>query len=222
MSIRTRLVLVLTGALIMTVVMVACGDLVTTTEIVQTQKAQNKIDNATATAEVVIAAGGNPDDFGLTRIGTGSVAAAGAAAVAETATAEAEQGIFQQSVGSAQDQEVKLGAAFAIEVPDGPAASGVIVVDIVLIGAAGIGFDPDIVKIIVGSTVKWENSRRSASSTTADPGQDDTWDSGVISKTTFATEPGSFEYTFNIPGCFTYVSLFSGDTGSGAICVVEE
>ena len=219
MSIRIRLVLVLTGALIMTGAMVAC-DQPTTTEIVQTQKAQNKIDNATATAEVVIAAGGNPDDFGLTRIGTGSVAELQQIEFSATATAEAEQGIFQQSVGSGG--EVKQGAAFDVEVPDGPAESGVIVVGIIERGGEGVGFDPDIVKIIVGSTVKWENSRRSASSTASDPGQDETWDSGAFSQSTFAKEPGSFTHTFNILGCFTYVSLFSGDTGSGAICVVEE
>lgn len=222
MSIRTRLVLVLTGALIMTVVMVACGELLTTTEIVQTQKAQNKIDNATATAEVVIAAGGNPDDQPLGLVGEGSAAGAQEIVFAGTATAEAEQGIFQQSVGSAQDQDVTQGAAFEVPVPDGPAASGVIVVDIVLIGAEGIGFVPDVVKIIVGSTVKWENSRRSASSTASDPGQDESWDSDAFSKSTFATEPASFEHTFNNVGCFTYVSKFSGDTGTGAICVVEE
>ena len=218
MSIRNRLILVLAGTFILTVVMVACGG-PTTTDIVQTSTALNKVENATATAKIVLTAGGNPDEVEV-EIGTGSAAERQNILAAETATALAEQGIMSEGVGSGG--ETKQGAAFDVDVPDGPAESGLIVVDILLRGAAGIVFDPDIVKITVGSTVKWTNSRRSASSTVADPGQDDSWASDSFSKGTFDTEPGSFEYMFNIPGCFTYKSLFSGDTGTGAICVVEE
>jgi len=113
------------------------------------------------------------------------------------------------------------GAAFDVEIPDGPAETGVIVVDMLQIGAEGMVFDPAIVKIKVGATVRWTNNRRSASSSTSDPGQADSWDSGSFSKGTFDKEAASFEYTFNIPGCFTYVSNFSGDTATGAVCVVE-
>jgi plastocyanin len=176
------------------------------------------VENATATAEIVLTAGGNPDEVEV-EIGTGSVAEAHNIAAAETATAEAAEGIFAEGVGS--DAEVKQGQAFEVDVPDGPAETGVIVVDIPLRGSEGMVFDPAIVKIKVGATVKWTNDRRSASSSTSDPGQDDSWDSGSFSKGTFEKEAASFEHTFNIPGCFTYKSLFSGDTATGAICVVE-
>ena len=218
MSIRNRLILVLAGTFILTVVLVACGG-PTTTEIVQTSTALNKVENATATAEIVLTAGGNPDEVEV-EIGTGSVAERQNILAAETATALAEEGIFSEGVGSGG--EVKQGAAFDVDVPDGPAESGLIIVDIQQRGAVGIVFDPDIVKITVGSIVKWTNSRRSASSTVADPGQDDSWASDSFSKGTFDKEPASFEHTFNVPGCFTYKSLFSGDTATGAICVVDE
>ena len=218
MSIRNRVILVLAGTFILTVVLVACGG-PTTTEIVQTSTALNKVENATATAEIVLTAGGNPDEVEV-EIGTGSVAERQNILAAETATALAEEGIFSEGVGSGG--EVKQGAAFDVDVPDGPAESGLIIVDIQQRGAVGIVFDPDIVKITVGSIVKWTNSRRSASSTVADPGQDDSWASDSFSKGTFDKEPASFEHTFNVPGCFTYKSLFSGDTATGAICVVDE
>ncbi|MDP6666313.1 MAG: hypothetical protein QF357_02815 [Dehalococcoidia bacterium] len=188
-----------------------------TTEIVQTQRAQNKIDNATATAVVVLAAGGNPDEVEV-EIGTGSAAEAHNISANATATALAESGIIAEGSGSSEREQ---GAAFEVEVPDGPAESGVIVVDIPIRGAEGMVFDPATVKITVGSTVKWTNARRSASSSTAHPGQDDYWNSDALSKGTFDKEPASFEYTFNIPGCFTYLSEFSGDTATGAVCVVE-
>ena len=218
MSIRNRVILVLAGTFILTVVLVACGG-PTTTDIVQTSTALNKVENATATAKIVLTAGGNPDEVEV-EIGTGSVAERQNILAAETATALAEEGIFSEGVGSGG--EVKQGAAFDVDVPDGPAESGLIIVDIQQRGAVGVVFEPDIVKITVGSIVKWTNSRRSASSTVADPGQDDSWASDSFSKGTFDKEPASFEYTFNIPGCFTYKSLFSGDTATGAICVVDE
>ena len=218
MSIRNRLILVLTGAFVLAVILAACGGGPTTTDIVQTSSALNKVENATATAEVVLAAGGNPDEVEV-EIGTGSAAELHNIAAEATVTAEAEQGIFAEGVGSGG--EVLQGAAFDVEIPDGPAETGVIVVDIPQIGAEGMVFDPAIVKIKVGATVKWTNNRRSASSSTSDPGQGDSWDSGSFSKGTFDKEAASFEHTFNIPGCFTYVSNFSGDTATGAVCVVE-
>lgn len=218
MSIRNRLILVLTGAFVLTALLAACGDYTTHTEIIQTSAAFNKIENATATAEVVLAAGGNPDEVEV-EVGTGSMAEKHNISVAATAKAEAEQGIVAEGVGSGG--EVLQGAAFDVEIPDGPAETGVIVVDIPQIGAEGMVFDPAIVKIKVGATVRWTNNRRSASSSTSDPGQGDSWDSGSFWKGTFDKEAASFEHTFNIPGCFTYKSLFSGDTATGAVCVVE-
>ncbi|HHZ62279.1 MAG TPA: hypothetical protein EYN53_06505 [Dehalococcoidia bacterium] len=164
------------------------------------------------------AVGGNPDEVEV-EIGTGSAAEKHNISAEATVTAEAEQGIFAEGVGSGG--EVLQGAAFDVEIPDGPAETGVIVVDIPQIGAEGMVFDPAIVKIKVGATVRWTNNRRSASSSTSDPGQGDSWDSGSFSKGTFDKEAASFEHTFNIPGCFTYKSLFSGDTATGAVCVVE-
>jgi plastocyanin len=219
MSIRNRLILVLIGAFVLALVFAACAGGPTTTDIVQTSIALNKVENATATAEIVLTAGGNPDEVEV-EIGTGSAAERQNIAAAETATALAEEGVFSEGVGSGG--EVKQGAAFDVDVPEGPAESGVIVIDIPQRGAVGVVFDPDIVKIKVGSTVKWINSRRSASSSVADPGQDDSWNSGSFSKGTFDKEPGSFEHTFDVPGCFTYTSKFSGDGATGAVCVVEE
>jgi plastocyanin len=218
MSIRNRLILVLTGAFVLTVLLAACGDIPTHTEIIQTSAAFNKIENATATAEVVLAAGGNPDEVEV-EVGTGSMAEKHNISAAATAKAEAEQGIVAEGVGSGA--EVLQGAAFDVDIPDGPAETGVIVVDIPQIGAEGMVFDPAIVKIKVGATVRWTNNRRSASSSTSDPGQGDSWDSGSFSKGTFDKEAARFEHTFNIPGCFTYKSLFSGDNATGAVCVVE-
>ena len=218
MSIRNRLILVLTGAFVLTVLLAACGDYTTHTEIIQTSAAFNKIENATATAEVVLAAGGNPDEVEV-EVGTGSMAELHNISAAATAKAKAEQGIVAEGVGSGG--EVLQGAAFDVEIPDGPAETGVIVVDIPQIGAEGMVFDPAIVKIKVGATVRWTNNRRSASSSTSDPGQGDSWDSGSFWKGTFDKEAASFEHTFNIPGCFTYKSQPSGDTATGAVCVVE-
>ena len=80
---------------------------------------------------------------------------------------------------------------------------------------------PRIIKITAGSTVKWTNDRKSASSTRAHAGQAEEWNSDVMSKGTFATEPASYEHTFTELGCFTYRSEFSGDVNTGAVCVVE-
>lgn len=218
MSIRKRLILVLAGALILTSVMAACSSGPSTIEIVETSKAQNKIDNATATAEVAIAAGVDPDEVDVV-VGKGSAAEAAAEERAATATALAEEGITEEGVGSS---EIEQGAAFDVDLPDGPALTGLIEVDIPSLGAEGTKFVPDIIKIAKGSTVRWSNARRSASSSTADPGQQDFWDSGDLHQGTFDKEPSAFEYTFNILGCFTYSSQFSAEDATGAVCVVEE
>ena len=143
MSIRNRLILVLTGAFVLAVILAACGGGPTTTDIVQTSSALNKVESATATAEVVIAAGGNPDEVEV-EIGTGSAAELHNISAEATVTAEAEQGIVAEGVESGG--EVLQGAAFDVEIPDGPAETGVIVVDIPQIGAEGMVFDPAIVK----------------------------------------------------------------------------
>ncbi|MBT4126228.1 MAG: hypothetical protein HOJ22_02195 [Chloroflexi bacterium] len=216
MSIRTRVILVLAATLALTTIMAACSSGPTTVQIVETTKAQNKLDNAEATRQAVIDAGGDPDATVQVQIDDDSAAAAANADRAATATALAAEGIVSEGVGSG---ELAQGAAFEVVVPDGAAESGVIIVEILTFGAEGTKFVPEIVKITAGSTVKWTNDRRSASSSTAHPGQADEWDSKAISKGTFDKEPASFEYTFNTVGCFTYQSQFSGDTNTGAVCV---
>ena len=218
MSIRTRTIFVLAAALMLTTIIAACRTGPTTVEIVETTKAQNKIDNATATAEVIIAQGGDPDKVEVS-VGTNSAAARAAQEQAATATAQAEQGIIKQSVGGSSADQSAEGAAFEVEVPEGSAQTGVIEIQVLALGAERVVFDPDVVKIAAGSTVKWINDRRSASSTTAHPGQGEQWDSGSMSRGPFDKEAPSFEHTFNTAGCFTYLSQYSGDTATGAICV---
>ena len=241
MSIWNRLILALTSAFIISVFLVGCGNQVTTTDIVKTSQAQNKLDNATATAEIVIAKGGDPDAVEV-EVGSGSSAEKYNISLAETATAQAAEGIVKEGVGgSASDELVQGGADWfdEEEIPDGSAESGVIVIDMPLCPCPNLEhpeseestmvFAPKIAKITVGSTVKWTNFRKSASSTTADPGQGDQWDSGYFNMKAFGKKdedgnrlPESFEHTFNTVGCFTYKSNFSGDLGVGAICVVEK
>jgi plastocyanin len=107
-------------------------------------------------------------------------------------------------------------------IPEGPALTGVIEVDIPARGAEGVLFDPAVIKIAVGSTVRWSHDRRSASSSTSDPGQAEEWDSGDLQKGPFDKENPSFDHMFTVEGCFTYTSVFSGDTAVGAVCVVAE
>jgi plastocyanin len=221
MSIRSRLILVFTGAFILSTVLAACSDRPTTVQIVETTKAQNKLDNAQATRQAVIDAGGDPDEQVQVKIDSDSAAAKAIGEQNAKATAQAEKGIISKGVGSAIGTESE-GAAFEVEVPDTPAESGTIVVEIEAFGAEGTKFVPDIVKITVGSTVKWTNARKTASSSQAHPGQDEEWDSKVMFKGTFDKEPASFEHTFTTEGCFTYQSRFSGDTNTGAVCVVAE
>lgn len=218
MSIRTRVILVLASALVLTTILAACGG-PTTVQIVETTKAQNKLDNAQATRQAVIDAGGDPDATVQVQISGDSAAAKANEERAAEATAQAEKGVFAQGSGSS---EIAQGAAFEVTVPDGPAESGVIVVGIPSKGAEGVIFDPDLIKITVGSTVRWTHDRKSASSSTSHPGQAEEWDSGDLHRGPFDKEDPSFEHTFTVEGCFTYFSNFSGDTGLAAVCVVAE
>ena len=221
MSIRNRVILVLAGAFVLTTILAACISGPTTVEIVQTSQAQNKLDNAQATRQAVIDAGGDPDAQVQVVIDSDSAAAVANNARNATATALADEGIVSKGVGSS---EIAQGAAFDVEVPEGPALTGVIEVDIPARGADGVVFEPAIIKIAVGSTVRWGNDRKSASSSTSDPGQAEEWDSGDLHKGPFDKESPSFEHTFTVEGCFTYTSNFSGDqlTANGAVCVVAE
>ena len=73
MSIWTKVILVLSGAFMLSAVMASCSSGPTTVEIVQTTKAQNKLDNAAATREAALAAGENPDEVQV-KIAEGSQA----------------------------------------------------------------------------------------------------------------------------------------------------
>ena len=222
MSIRTRVILVLAGALALTTILAACTGGPTTEQIVQTAQAQNKIDNAQATRQAVIDAGGDPDLQVQHVIDSNSAAALAANERNAEATAQAVSGTVSAGVGGGAADELAQGAAFDVVVPDGAAESGLIVVEILRIGAEGTKFVPEIIKVTAGSTVKWTNARRSAASSTSHPGQADQWDSSAFSQGTFDKEPAAFEYTFNIEGCFTYESQYSGDVNTGAVCVVAE
>ena len=231
MTLKKRFAAIILGTFIIALVAAACGG-TSVTDIVQTRTAQNQIDNATATAEVAttatvearVAAGTPLADIGeidvgnvQAQVGAGSVAATAQAGGRATATALAEAGVVVAGVGSDVDtgQDEIPGD---VEIPEGPAQSGSVTVTI---GNAG-EFDPEVVKITPGTTVVWETERRSASSTSALPGQAEDWDSGAISKGTFDREPKRFEHIFTELGCHSYKSNFSGDVGTGAVCVVDE
>lgn len=220
MSIRSRVILVLAAALVLTTAMAACYDGPTTVEIVETTKATNKLENADATRQAVIDAGGDPNAQVQVEIDSDSAAANAARERNAEATAQAEKGIIAEGVGSGTGVLAE-GAAFEVEVPDGAAESGLVIVDIQVFGAEGTKFVPEIIKVTVGTTIKWTNERKAASSSTAHPGQAEQWDSKALFKGTFAKEPDSFEHTFTTLGCFTYSSQFSGDINTGAVCVVE-
>ncbi len=213
MTLKKRIAAIILGTFIIAVVAAACGP--DTAQIVQTQTALNQIANATGTVERAVELGTPLADVGA-QVGSGSVAATAQAAGRATATALAEAGL---SVGAGSDVDTGQDEIPTdVEIPEGPAQSGSVTVTI---GNAGL-FDPDVVKITPGSTVVWETERRSASSTTALPGQAEDWDSGAISKGTFDSEPKRFEHTFTELGCHSYKSNWSGDVGTGAVCVVDE
>lgn len=105
---------------------------------------------------------------------------------------------------------------FVPVVPSGPAQEGEVTVTI----TQGV-FDPQVVKVKVGTTVIWENESGAASSATSLEGEAEQWDTEDIWKSAFNREVCCGQHTFRIPGCHRYRSVFSNDTGVGAVCVVE-
>ena len=199
---------------------VACGETTSQFETIQTFEAEQKIVNATATAAAVIAAGGDPD-AGI-QVGTGSIAAQAQATAAAKATADAETGSTTGGVavgtdaGSEQSQ-VEGEEAVAIEVPEGAALEGearVLLTDTYF-------FEPEVIKVKVGTKVIWENPRSSASSARSFEGEAEQWDTGALWKPSFGGDECCGEHTFTIVGCHRYRSEFSGDSAIGAVCVVE-
>jgi plastocyanin len=212
MTLKIRILLVMASALALAAAIAACSQ-PTVYDIVQTQTAQNKIDNDNATRQALSDAGLDPDNPQQRTVGQGSVAEQQQQRVAATQTAIAAAG------GTLAGTPIPQSGR-DIEVPDGPALTDADspTVEILVAGK----FEPEIIKVAVGTTVTWTNERRSASTSTSVPGEAEQWDSGNLFKGTFATEAASFSHTFTIPGCHRYQSLQSGDTSSGAVCVVEQ
>ncbi|MBL40441.1 MAG: hypothetical protein CL761_03855 [Chloroflexi bacterium] len=221
---------------------IACGgeEYVSYTNIVQTQTADNMLGNATATAvaevtectaqqgiiydtlseeEKIKWVNECENSFTAAAQSVGKDAAASAQAVAMSLTATAEAGGEAECIGSTCEVEEEK---IVLEMPEGPILDGVVEISI---GQGGV-MDPQTIKVKSGTTVNWLNPKGAASSSTSDSGQADDWDSGAFNKGPFDKNPEQWTYgrEFNIPGCFSYRSLFSGDadTGNfGVVCVVE-
>ena len=189
-------------------------------ETIQTFEADLKVLNSTATAEAVIAEGGDPD-AGIT-VGKNTIAAQVQATAQARATADAETGSTEggravgTDAGSEQDQ-VEGEDAEEIEVPEGPALEG----EVTVVIADTTYFDPEVIKVKVGTTVTWENPRNSASSAKNFEGEAEVWDTKEIWKSSFNPEVCCGSHTFTVVGCHRYRSEFSGDTAIGTVCVVE-
>lgn len=205
MTLKRQTMIVMAIAMTIAVVAVACGE--TTENVIGTQQAINRAENTAVAATMTIAAGGTIDDDGRLAVGEGSRAALQQTATAATSTA---------LVGATP---TPIPTEVVIEVPAGPTLTDA---DnpLVQIGDQGV-FTPEVIKVQVGTTVTWENGRRSASSTASDEGELEQWNSGAMSRGAFDTGPKQFTHQFTIPGCHKYRSLFSGDSGTGAVCVVE-
>lgn len=222
---KNRAVALLIGAWALSALataVVACGETTSQFEVIQTFETGERAMNATATAEAVIAAGGDPD-AGI-QVGANTIAAQIQATAQARATADAETGSQtggkavgtdagseQAQVTGSEDDETE------IEVPEGPALEG----EATVIMADPAFFDPEIIKVKVGTTVTWENPRSSASSATSFDGEAEQWDTTDLWKSAFNPEVGSASHTFEVIGCHRYRSEFSGDTATGAVCVVE-
>ena len=200
-------------------IVVACGGS-TQFRTVQTFEAEERVRISTATAEARVAAGVDPD-----ALASGGAAATFVAERSLTSTAQAEAGDGSAGVGSgsgsgseqAGSTDIGAGAAdFEPEVPEGPAQEGEVTVFI----EQG-EFDPQVIKVKVGTKVIWQNKTAAASSATALDSADEQWDTGDIWRSAFNPEVCCGEHVFMVTGCHVYRSLFSNDTGVGAVCVVE-
>ena len=200
MTLRSRVISLLLISSAVTLVTIACGG-ETTSEVIQTQQAQNRIDNATATAAAL--ANRTP-----TVAGTGTGLSQSEIA-RQTAIAQATAAAGTPTAGAGGED---------VEMPDGPALTDADS-PTVTIGDRGV-FTPEVIKVKVGTTVTWTTERRSASSTTSFPGEEEQWDSGPFSKPAFG-DAVPYKHTFTIPGCHRYRSNPSGDIGTGAVCVEE-
>jgi len=216
---------------------IACGgDYVSYTNIVQTQTAENMLNNATGTAladvtECTAIQGITfstlseeekatwveecENSFTAAAQAVGKDAANSALVISMSLTATAEAGGEAVCTGSLCEVEEVI---IDIDMPEGPVLEGDVEITI---GSGGL-MDPQTVKVNAGTTITWLNPKGIASSSTSDDGQEDMWDSGAFNKGPFDKTPDQFSYSreFTIPGCFQYKSVYSGDADSGNFGVV--
>jgi len=214
MTLRVRLAAVVVVALAISLVALACGP--DSTSIVHTQTAKNKEYNATATADAVLAAGGDVEEKVAFKVGKGSIAEKVQETQSAAATATIEAGGV--SMGASSSEATPTPAPLDVEAPEGPALSGEVKI---LIKNLGV-MDPEVVKITPGTTVTWENIERTNHSTKSDEGLAESWDSGDMARTVMMKANVTFSYTFTTPGRYDYGSGLDYDKGRGVIFVVEE
>jgi len=204
MTLKKKSVGVFALALIISIIAIACGE--TTADIVATNAAQNRADNDAATRQALIDKGLDPDNPQGPQVGQDTEAAERQRIAAITATALASA------------PPTPTPTTVVIGVPEGPTLTDS---DNPTVTIGDNFFDPEVIKVKIGTTVTWENGRRSASSTKSLDGEAETWDSDAMSKGTFDKEPARFSHTFTVLGCHKYGSFYSGETSRGAVCVVE-
>lgn len=205
MGLRVLLPLAILGSFVVALAFAACGP--TDFEIVQTETVGviRTSEASTAIAGQTIEAGGGFDLKSL----AGQARATAAANTTATAVAR-EAGV----VTEATPTPVPL----ADTPPEGAALSGTVEVRIVAQGE----MDPKVIKITVGTTVKWKNEHGGAHSTASDADSVEKWDSGNIAKRLGQTAPPEFTHTFEKPGRFPYGSRVAGDTSQAVVWVVEK
>ncbi|HLJ68774.1 MAG TPA: plastocyanin/azurin family copper-binding protein [Chloroflexota bacterium] len=70
-------------------------------------------------------------------------------------------------------------------------------------------FSPQFIQVKAGVTVTWVNTAPFAHTTTSDPGDADSWDSGSMGP------HATFSHTFNVTGTMGYHCSFHGSPGHG-------
>lgn len=205
MGLRVLLPLAILGSFVIALAVAACGP--TDYQIVQTETVGviRTSEASTAIAAQTIQAGGGFDLKSL------AGQARATAAANETATAVAKQsGVVAEATPTP--------AALADTVPGGEPLSGEVLVKILGQGE----MSPPVIKILVGTTVKWRNDHGGAHSSTADAESEEQWDSGNMAKRLGQTAPQEFTYTFEKPGRFPYGSKVAGDTSKAVVWVVKK
>lgn len=215
MSLSRLTAIAIAGAFIIALVFLACSG-PTSTQLVQTVTTQQKIENATATAKVLIEKGLDPNNPQVI-VGAGSLAEHFQQTQVARLTATAQSGGTGETGPAASPTSAGGLSGLPTEPPAGDAQAGTVTVKI---GNRGF-FDPAVIKIKTGTTVVWENTERTAHTTVSDPHQEEQWDSGAMFRRVGQTQSPTFEHTFSKPGRYTYASTQGGDDGNGVVFVVE-